>query len=52
MAVHVGAQDAKAHLAALLDRVEHGESLVITRRNKAIAELSGYELHGRNIEVS
>ena len=27
------------HLAALLDRVEHGESLVITRRNKAIAEL-------------
>jgi prevent-host-death family protein len=39
MAVHVGAQDAKAHLAALLDRVEHGESLVITRRNKAIAEL-------------
>ena len=39
MAIHVGAQDAKAHLAALLDRVEHGESLVITRRNKAIAEL-------------
>mgnify|MGYP002630828797 CR=1 FL=1 len=39
MAVHVGAQDAKAHLAALLDRVELGESLVITRRNRAIAEL-------------
>lgn len=35
----VNAQQAKAHLSALLDRVEQGERLVITRRNRAIAEL-------------
>ncbi|MCP9916702.1 type II toxin-antitoxin system Phd/YefM family antitoxin [Cyanobium sp. ATX 6F1] len=33
------AQEAKTHFAALLDRVERGESLVISRRNKTIAEL-------------
>lgn len=35
----VSAQHAKAQLSALLDRVERGEHLVISRRNRAIAEL-------------
>ncbi|MBK5963047.1 prevent-host-death protein [Thiocystis minor] len=30
---------AKAHLSALLERVEAGEEIVITRRNKPIARL-------------
>ncbi len=35
----VNAQQAKAQFSALLDRVERGERLVITRRNRPIAEL-------------
>ena len=35
----IQASDAKAHLAALLDDVERGESLVITRHGRAIARL-------------
>jgi len=35
----VSAQQAKAQFSALLDRVEQGEHLVITRRNRPIAEL-------------
>ena len=35
----VSAQQAKAQFSALLDRVERGERLVITRRNRPIAEL-------------
>jgi prevent-host-death family protein len=35
----VSAQEAKAQFSALLDRVERGERLVITRRNRPIAEL-------------
>lgn len=35
----ISAQVAKAQLSALLDRVEGGEHIVITRRNRAIAEL-------------
>jgi len=31
---------AKAHLSELLDRVEKGEELVITRRGKPVASLS------------
>ena len=31
---------AKAHLSALLDRVEKGEEIVITRRGQPIARLS------------
>jgi prevent-host-death family protein len=32
--------DAKAHLSELIDRVEAGESIVITRRGKPVARLS------------
>ena len=35
----VGAYEAKTHLAALLDRVERGERIVITRHGSPVAEL-------------
>lgn len=35
----VGAFDAKTHLSALLDRVERGEEITITRRGRAVARL-------------
>ena len=39
----ISVADAKAHLSELLDRVEAGEEVVITRRGKAIARLSSVE---------
>jgi prevent-host-death family protein len=36
----VGAFDAKTHLSELLDRVQAGEEIVITRRGKPVARLS------------
>ena len=35
----VGAFEAKNTLSALLDQVEHGEEIVITRRGKEVARL-------------
>ena len=35
----IGAFEAKNRLGALLDRVEHGEAIVITRRGKPVAKL-------------
>lgn len=35
----IGAFDAKTHLSALLERVSHGESFVISRRGKPVARL-------------
>ena len=35
----VGAFEAKTHLSALLDRVEKGESITITRHGHPVAEL-------------
>lgn len=35
----VGAFEAKTHLSALLDRVERGEEVTITRHGKAVARL-------------
>ena len=35
----VGAFDAKTNFSALLERVEHGEQIVITRRGKPVARL-------------
>lgn len=37
--VQVTAAEAKARLSSLLDAVDNGQSVVITRRGKAIAEL-------------
>lgn len=36
----VSLADAKAHLSALIDRVEAGETVTITRRGKEVARLS------------
>ena len=35
----IGAFDAKTHLAEILDRVEQGESVTITRHGKPVAQL-------------
>lgn len=35
----VGSFEAKTHLSALLERVERGEEIVITRRGKPVARL-------------
>jgi len=35
----IGAYEAKTHLPALLERVEHGEHFTITRHGRAIARL-------------
>ncbi|GJE60823.1 type II toxin-antitoxin system Phd/YefM family antitoxin [Methylobacterium trifolii] len=37
----VSLAEAKAHLSALLDRVEAGDTVTITRRGRAVARLTG-----------
>lgn len=39
----VGIDEAKAHLAELLERVKAGEEIVITRAGKPVARLTAYE---------
>jgi prevent-host-death family protein len=39
MATEVGAYEAKTHLAALLERVAHGEQITITKHGRPIARL-------------
>ncbi|HTQ77910.1 MAG TPA: type II toxin-antitoxin system prevent-host-death family antitoxin [Burkholderiales bacterium] len=41
MGIVVGAFEAKTKLAELLDKVEAGETVTITRRGRAVAELIG-----------
>lgn len=36
---HVGAYEAKTHLAQLLDRAERGERITITRHGRPVAQL-------------
>lgn len=43
----VGAFDAKTHLSDLLDRVEAGEEIVITRRGKPVARLAPIEIKAK-----
>ena len=38
----IGAFEAKNTLGSLLDRVEHGEEIVITRHGKPVARLAPY----------
>lgn len=38
-AEHVGAYEAKTHLPRLLDEVERGESITITKHGRAVARL-------------
>ena len=40
MSLNVGAYEAKTHLAALLDRVERGERVTITRHGRPVAVLA------------
>jgi prevent-host-death family protein len=37
---HVGSYEAKTHLPALLDAVERGETVIITRRGRPTARLT------------
>jgi prevent-host-death family protein len=46
----VQASEAKAHLSQLLDDVERGETLIITRHGRPIARLAP-ETHNRQAEV-
>jgi prevent-host-death family protein len=46
----IQASEAKARLAQLLDEVERGETVVITRHGRPIARLVP-EAHGRQAEV-
>jgi prevent-host-death family protein len=39
MTSSVGAYDAKTHLPRLLDEVEHGKSVTITKHGRAVARL-------------
>lgn len=43
MMTTVSVAEAKAQLSALLDRVERGEEVVITRRGRSVARLSAVE---------
>ncbi len=44
----IGAFEAKTHFARLLDRVEHGETITITRHGRAIARLVPEDQHTRD----
>ena len=39
----VGAYEAKTHMSALLDSVEQGEEIIIERRGKPVAVVTGYQ---------
>jgi prevent-host-death family protein len=43
--------DAKAHLSALIDRVEAGDSIDITRRGKPVARLTAATRPRRRIDA-
>jgi len=43
--------DAKAHLSELIDRVEAGESIDITRRGKPVARLTAVERPRKRIDA-
>lgn len=40
--IEVGSYEAKTHLSSLLDKVEQGEEVVITRHGRPVARLSAY----------
>jgi prevent-host-death family protein len=44
--------DAKAHLSELVDRVEAGDSIDITRRGKPVARLTSLARPRKRIEVA
>ncbi|MCL1817641.1 MAG: type II toxin-antitoxin system prevent-host-death family antitoxin [Spirochaetaceae bacterium] len=36
---HIGAFEAKTHFSRIIEKVEHGEDFVITRRGKPVAKI-------------
>jgi prevent-host-death family protein len=44
--------DAKAHLSELVDRVEAGESIAITRRGKPVARLTAHAVPRRRVDLA
>ncbi|GGF34423.1 antitoxin [Aliidongia dinghuensis] len=44
--------EAKAHLSELVDRVEAGDSINITRRGKPVAQLTAVEKPRKRIDVA
>lgn len=47
----VGSFEAKNKLSELLDRAEHGEEIVITRRGKPVAKLGPFQSEGDRREA-
>jgi len=47
----VSLADAKAHLSALIDRVESGETVEITRRGKPVARIVGIDRPRKPVDV-
>jgi prevent-host-death family protein len=47
----INLSDAKAHLSELVDRVEAGDSIDITRRGKAVARLTSVEKPRKRIDT-
>lgn len=52
LVVNVNLAHAKAHLSELLDRVEKGEEIVITRRGKPVARLSPEQRKRKPIDAA
>lgn len=48
----VSVTEAKAHLSELLDRVEQGEEIVITRRGRPVAKVSGVRRKREPIDLA
>ena len=48
----ISVADAKAHLSQLVDRVEAGQSIAITRRGKAVAQLTAVEGPRKRIDLA
>ena len=46
MSISVGVYDAKTQFTKLLQAVEAGETVTITRHGKPVAELTGVRAHG------
>ena len=44
--------DAKAHLSELIDRVEAGDSIVITRRGKPVAQLTAVAKPRKRVDAT
>ncbi len=44
--------EAKAHLSALVDRVEAGEAIDITRRGKAVARLTAIRQERKKVDIA